>query len=244
MSLSRLPSGRWRAQVYDPATRENVSVAKVLGLTGSAASFRTKADAKRAREEARARLRKRVAGVTVAEWRERWLNDPLFARPKESTMRHNAERTRAFAARYGGLPIEAVSDAIVAEWIAGGKNVGTVPALRAMFNDAASAKAGRLVETNPFAGLGLKRTRGLRGVQPPTEEMVWTLIRAARTVSCPSFAAWLQVACFTGLRPGELDGLRPERVDLERNRIAVVEQFNRRSAGSRRRRTAWLAPRS
>jgi hypothetical protein len=49
-----------------------------------------------------------------------------------------------------------------------------------------------------------------------------------RTVSCacPSFAAWLQVAAFAGLRPGELDTLRCENVDLERARIAAVEQFS------------------
>ncbi len=45
-------------------------------------------------------------------------------------------------------------------------------------------------------------------------------------MACPSFAAWLQVAAFTGLRPGELDALRWERVDLARNRIVVAEQFN------------------
>lgn len=50
-------------------------------------------------------------------------------------------------------------------------------------------------------------------------------------LACPSFAAWLQVAAFTGLRPGELDALRWERVDFERARIVVAEQF---SAATRR----------
>jgi hypothetical protein len=35
--------------------------------------------------------------VTVAAFRECWISDPLFARPQESTMLHNAERTKAFA---------------------------------------------------------------------------------------------------------------------------------------------------
>ena len=35
-------------------------------------------------------------------------------------------------------------------------------ALRAMFNDAASAKAGRLADRNPFANLRLEKSRGNR----------------------------------------------------------------------------------
>jgi hypothetical protein len=45
-------------------------------------------------------------------------------------------------------------------------------------------------------------------------------------VSCPSFAAWLHVAAFTGFRPGELDAIRWERFEFARNRIVVAEQFN------------------
>ena len=36
----------------------------------------------------------------------------------------------------------------------------------------------------------------------------------------------VEVACFTGLRPGELDALRHENIDYERSRIHVLEQFN------------------
>jgi hypothetical protein len=50
-----------------------------------------------------------------------------------------------------------VDDEIVADWLAGGKHNGTVPALRAMFNDAVSAKAGRLVRHNPVARLGISK---------------------------------------------------------------------------------------
>ncbi len=164
--------------------------------------------------------------VTLRAFWERWTSDPLFARPKESTNIHNRERTRAFVDRYGDLRIDRIDDGIVAEWLAGGKSNGTVPALRAMFNDAASAKAGRLVRQNPFARLGISKGPGRRYEQPPSEERVWKLIRCAHELASPSFAAWLQVAAFTGLRPGELDALRRTNVDLDRGRIRVVEQFN------------------
>jgi integrase len=224
MSVTKLPSGRWRAQVYDPSSGKNLSVSHVLGDPGT---FATKTEAKRARQQARDRLgQARPQDVTVRAFWERWTADSLFARPKESTNIHNRERTRGFVERYGGQRIDRIDDGVVADWLAGGKRNGTVPALRAMFNDAASAKAGRLVPQNPFARLGISKGPGRRHEQPPSEEQVWKLIRHAHDLASPSFAAWLQVAAFTGLRPGELDALRRSNVDLDRARIRVVEQFN------------------
>jgi integrase len=220
----KLPSGHWRAQVHDPKVGHNVSVSRVLGGPGT---FATKSEAKRAREHARERLGvEHARNVTLREFWERWTTDPLFARPKDSTNIHNRERTSAFVERYGIRRIDQVDDEIVGEWLAGGKHNGTVPALRAMFNDAASAKAGRLVRHNSFARLGISKGPGRRHEQPPSEEQVWKLVRCACELASPSFAAWLQVAAFTGLRPGELDALRRTNVDLDRARIRVVEQFN------------------
>jgi integrase len=224
VSLSKLPSGRWRAQVYDSSLARNVSVSRVLGGPGT---FATKSEAKRAREQARVRLGDVcMNGGSLRGFWERWTTDPLFARPKESTNIHNRERTRAFVERYGSRRIDAIDDTVVTEWLAGGKRNGTIPALRAMFNDAASAKGGRLVRQNPFARLGISRGPGRRHEQPPSEEQVWKLIGCARDLASPSFAAWLQVAAFTGLRPGELDALRRVNIDLARSRIRVVEQYS------------------
>jgi hypothetical protein len=190
VSVTKLPSGRWRAQVHDPTVGHNVSVSRVLGGPGT---FATKTEAKRAREQARERLREPPSNeTTLSAFWERWTTDPLFARPKESMNIHNRERTKGFAARYGARPIDAIDDAVVAEWLTGGERNDTVPALRAMFNDAASAKAGRIVRSNPFARLGISRGPGRRHEQPPSEEQVWRIIRSAHELTTPSFAAWLQ----------------------------------------------------
>jgi integrase len=224
VSISRLPSGRWRAQVYDPSAGRNVSVSRVLGGSGA---FRTKSEAKRAREKARERLVGiRAQDLTVGSFWERWTTDPLFARAKESSDIRRREQTKTFVDRYGEVPLGQVGDEIVAEWLAGGQRAGTVMGLSAMFNDAASMKAGRLIDRNPFARLGISRGRGRRDQQPPSEAHTWEIIEAARRVACPSFAAWLQVAAFTGMRPGELDALQWGRVDFDRERIVVAEQFN------------------
>jgi hypothetical protein len=112
LSIQKLPSGRWRAQVYDASTRKLLSVSRVLGDPGT---FRTKTEAKQAREEARRRLRRGLSGVRVGEFHRRWTSDPLFARPKDSTNIHNRERTSAFAQRYGRLALDHVNHAVVAE---------------------------------------------------------------------------------------------------------------------------------
>lgn len=244
MSISKLPSGRWRSQCYDSATGKNVAVADVIG---GPRSFKTKREAKKAREEARTELAKRTRhGVTVAMFRERWLTDKLFATPKESTRLHYAERTKRFTERYGDMNIGDVNDETVTAWLRDG-NASTVPAIRAMFNDAMTTQAGRLVQRNPFNKLGLAKTKGNAEVDPPSEETVWDLIEAARALSGPYWAAWLQVAAFTGLRPGENDAIRWADVDFDRGRVKVTRQFNVKTSTftlpkNGRKREALLTP--
>lgn len=43
---------------------------------------------------------------------------------------HNRERTKAFALAYADRPLRAIDALVVAEWLKGGRNMGTVPALR------------------------------------------------------------------------------------------------------------------
>jgi integrase len=182
----------------------------------------------RAREAARGKLEQTTGPMpTLAEFYARWTSDPLFATRKASTEILNHERVRRFVERYGDLlPMNRIGDREVAEWLAGGKKNSTVPALRLMFNEAASGKAGRLIERNPFAKLGISKGPGRRDQQPPDEQLVWAIIGSARKLSGPGFSGWLQVAAFTGLRPGELDALRHDVIDYERDRIHVREQFN------------------
>jgi integrase len=216
LSVTRLPSGRWRCQIHIPG-RGNVSVG----------TFDTKREAKAAREAARvANQRDRSSEVTVSEFRDRWLTHPLFQRPKESTMRHYAERTKRFAETYGDLPIAAVDDQVVRDWLATANAGSTIPSLCAMFSDAAKPKAGRLIPHNPFAGLGLSQGHGRRHHKPPSQEQMADLVRHAHLLTPPSFAAFLEFACLTAARPGEIDALRWPNVDLEQGEVHIVEQWN------------------
>jgi integrase len=228
MSITKTSKG-YRVQIYDRRTGKTVALSRII--PGTPSLFPTKRDAKAARERARDRINAHLGpdGPTLQAFYDRWTTDRLFARPKQSTDAQNHWATREFIELFGVYPIAIISHEHVAEYLAGGNRSSRVGALRAMFNDAASAKAGRLVTTNPFAKLGLQRSTGNRHKQPPPETVVWKLIAAARKTAGPNFAAWLQVACFTGLRPGELDGLRWDSVDFSAGRIIVREQFNART---------------
>lgn len=262
-----LGSGRYGVQVHDPRTGGNVRVSKVLpdnyvssaGAVGNK-SFRTKAEAKKAREDARALLSDtaETPRVTIAQFRDRWLTDPIFhgrwrGGASGPTATHNAERTKEFADVFGDVAMSDADDELSATWLAGGKKPGarngTVPALRAMFNAAKTAKAGRLVTVNPFSDLGLDRGTGNRFKQPADEDMVWKLIAIARQETGPYFAAWLQFAAFTGMRPGEVDALMRDPgydhdlelqhsyVDFDTGTVHVNRQWNTTVGG-------WTLPKN
>jgi integrase len=239
MSITILPNGRLRAQVYDPSTAKNVSVAKILGLPRDQATWENtrkgRREAEKARERARDLLNAQHATsrpLTVGEWYERWTSDRLFETGpkgprKPGTLIHYHGQCRLFATAHRDVPLDGVSDEIVAAWLAGGTRNGQVASLRVMFNDAASRRAGKLIHANPFERMGIAKP-SRRNVAPPSIEQVWEMLAAARRLTCPSFAAWLQVACFTGMRPGELDGLERADCDMARGRIRVRQQWNAR----------------
>ena len=147
-------------------------------------------------------------------------------RPAESTNVHRRERTTKFVDEHGHLPIRAIDDEHVAAWIKGGRNLGTVQHLRTFFNDAATVPAGRLVERNPFAKLGLRGSRGRRDTMPPGQVEIAKLVRLADELTPPSFATYLDVAVHQGMRPGELDALAWDRIDFQAETILVDRQWN------------------
>lgn len=220
----QIASGRWRTRVRDPRTGKQIAAHTVIG---GPTTFDSAEAARSAEREAAVALAEgKRNGVTVAEFWQEWTTDAMWARDARSTNLHNAERTRSFVAKYGNRPMRAIDDDVAIEWIAGGRNHGTVPALRAFFNDARSAKAGRLVKTNPFAGLGLKTSRGRKDKQPPSQAKVAEMIEWANRLTPPSFAAYLHTAAFEGARPGELDALRWSDVDFPADRIRIERQWN------------------
>jgi integrase len=221
---NELPSGRWRGRVVDPRTNKQTAPHKIIG---GPTTYPTRRQAERAEDQARdALLGIAARGLTVREFWDDWTTSALWARPSESTNVHRLERTRAFVEHYGTRPIATIDATVVVEWLKGGANVGTVPALRAMFNDARRPQAGMLVDRNPFAALGLKQSRGRKEVQPPDQAATARMIATADKLTPPSFAAYLLTAAFSAARPGELDALRWDDVDERAETLRIERQWN------------------
>ena len=203
-------------------------------VIGGPTTYPTKRAAERAEDDARVALLDMAEhGMTLREWWTEWTTSPLWSRPAESTNIYNRDRTRKFAQTYGDRPIRSIDHLVVAEWLRGGQNRPSVDALRVMFNDARRPQAGMLVDRNPFEGLGLKRSKGRKEVQPPSQADVARMIALADELTPPSFAAWLLTACWSAARPGELDALQWTDLDFQPKRSASSASGTRTRGRSR-----------
>jgi integrase len=221
---SQLPSGMWRPRVRHPRTHKHLNPRAVIGGPDT---YPTREEAKAAEDRARrALLTNARLGVTVREFWEEWTIDPRWQRPAKSTNIHRRDATRKFVEKYGQLPIRAIGDEHVADWLRGGGSEGSAKVLCTMWNDAASVVGGRLVDRNPWLKLGLRSGRGRKKRPPPTQAAVSNLITLGDELTPPSFAAYLDVAVYEGMRPGELDALRWTKLDFQAGTILVDEQWN------------------
>jgi integrase len=196
-------------------------------VIGGPKTYPTRRAAERAEDDARdALLGSAERGMTVGEWWAEWTTSRLWQRPAASTNICNNARTRKFAETYGDRPLRSIDHTVVAEWLKGGANRHSVAALRAMFGDARRPQAGMLIDRNPFAGLGLKQSKGRKEVQPPGQADVARMIGLADQLTPPSFAAWLLTACWSAARPGELDALRWTDLDFQAETILIARAWN------------------
>lgn len=223
--IDRLESGRYRARVVDEATGERVS----LG------TYRTKADAEQAlasaiSDQSRGRWVRPDSGTALfAVYAQQWLASrlgrggvPLRPRVREL---YEGQLRRHILPTFGNVELGRIRPVQVRGWyarlvVAAGPGASTAAKcyrlLRAILNTA--VQDGILV-TNPCAirGAGAERAEERR---LPTVEQVFDLAAAVK----PRYRALVLVAAFSGLRRGELFGLRREHVDLKRGTVTVALQ--------------------
>lgn len=205
---------RWVAQIHDPAT----------GKARHVGTFDTRREAKQAEAKA---LDNRVERVeTVGSFTTRWTRD--FPRKQPSTNKHNAERVREFAKTYKSKRMDSITRRQARSWAL--EHPGEHASLRAMFADALRDD---IVNSNPFADLGINRKTPKRHIDPDwmSEQDVLDLAEAAYKVHKRGTADMVSnailVAAYTGIRPGELFAL--EVNDVRVNELVISKAVQSRT---------------
>lgn len=186
----------------------------------------TKATRREAVElEAEALLERRTPGgdLTVEDFASTWLE--RYPRPKRSTEVHYAQSIKGFVERYGKWRLRDLTRAQMRQWaIQQPASVGTA---RAMLGD---AFRDGLIDSNPLAGMRLPTSRGRRDIEALTEQQVFQLIETAEKVHGKYgemiYGPMIQLAAFSGLRPGEIHGLRWDDVNLHAETLRVERQYS------------------
>lgn len=213
--MIRKRGNSYGVSVYDPRRGEKIWVG----------TYPLEREAKKAERDALNRLATTQTRdhATCDHFAQTWVD--RFPRPKESTNRHNHERVRKFADDFKGVVLGEVTRAQARTWALA--NPSHVASVRAMFNDAIRDE---LLDSNPFEDLRLPRSRGRRDLIVPTVTQVDQLIEAARGKHGKwgelVYAPMIEFAAYTGLRAGEVFGLRFCDVDLAAGTVRVERQWN------------------
>ncbi len=214
-SVDTTEHGTYRVRYRDP-----------LGRSRSR-TFKRKGDAMRFVHEVETDKRRgdwidpQLGRATVREWAERWFETVTIA-PKT---RHSYQGflNNWVLPMVGDMPIAAVDRATCREFVAAvnrersaataeqGLNV-----LRSVLRYAEDAGA---IKANPATRLKLPKAQR-REMHFLTAEQVRALAEAMPT---EQYRTLISFAAYTGLRAGEVEGLRVKRVDLDACRVDVVE---------------------
>jgi len=212
-------SGTWQVRYYDPTGRER------------ARNFTRKTDATRfARIVETDKLRgewhdPRLARVTVAEWAEEWIATAAHLKPKT---RDDYRRTLELhvlphlgAAPVGNLDRPAMRR-FAADLFDGGAGASTVhAALKIARLVLGVALDGGAIKGNPAMGLRLPRVG--------RTEMLFLTAREVEALAeaiSPPYGTLIRFAAYTGLRAGEIGGLRSGRLDLGQGVVEVAESLS------------------
>ena len=217
-SVRRLSSGRWQARYTDKAGRAHTAPG----------TFATKGDASRYLASTETDLDRgewydhRLGRLTFDEWVQRWWSTTVDLRPS-SRARDESYLRSLVLPRFAHLQLAHIEHLEVRAWIAeltaSGRSPATVvKAAQILAKVLAAAVDAGLLPASPATGVPLPRVerQEMRFLSPPE------VARLAHAID-PRYSAAVLVAAYSGLRAGELFGLRARRVDLLRRRLDVAE---------------------
>jgi len=220
-SVRRLPSGRWQARYWDAAGNR----------VGAPSTFATKGDAQRWLSAAETDQNRgewhdpRLGDVPFREWADRWMvtKAPTLGPATQDLYRYLLRKH--VVPRFGSMPVGRFTAAEVQAWLADLHRSELSPntvakAYRCLSGAMDGAVDAGLIARSPctLKGAGTERHAEM---QIATPEQVAELAAAVG----PRWEALVFAAAYTGLRWGELAGLRRCDVDLERNLVTVARKL-------------------
>lgn len=212
--------------------------------------FNSAKKAKRELEAAKAEAGHGAGSKTIRQWAAtradggQWLQ--LFPRKEETTNVHNEERAKRliewcdktkngagkrWLPKGADSPLDALTEEAAAAYAADCPSA--VREARALYNDAVRIKVAR---RNPFGPLKMVGSRGrkdIRVLSMAELERLSAIAREELKDYGPQFAAMLEVAAWTGVRPGELylfcfDRREPREGDPNFHKVNYVDFARRR----------------
>jgi integrase len=212
-SVTQRADGRWMVRVTDPTTGKR-----------RAAYFRTEGEARRAVARMMVKAERGevvlAKGATLRTWVAEWLPERAGRRRRESTVAAYAYRLRTYVLpEVGGvrlreltpLVVDDLAHALVRRGLSHSTVKGCLVALSACLAD---AQRGRLIDSNPAAGVEVPEQAQRTGeVVPPTVEQVQAVLAA---VDGTDLAPLVTLLATTGARIGEALGAQWSDLDLER----------------------------
>jgi len=220
-SVRRLPSGRWQARYWDAADNR----------IGAPATFATKGDAQRWLSAAETDMTRgdwhdpRLGDVPFQEWADRWMatKAPTLGPATQDLYRYLLRKH--VVPRFGSMTVGRITAAEVQAWLAEMHRTKLSPntvakAYRCLSGAMDGAVDAGLIARSPctLKGAGTERHAEM---QVATPEQVAELATAVG----PRWEALVFAAAYSGLRWGELGGLRRCDVDLEANLVTVTRKL-------------------
>jgi integrase len=219
-SIRRLPSGRWQARYRGPD-----------GLLRSAPlTFAHKTDASKWLALTQAELLgggwidPEAGRVTVPAYATAWIEERPGLRPKTIQLYHYLLRAHLQGA-FGPATIAGITEADVRRWRAHMLSAGVTPvtaakAYRLLKSILATAVDDGLIRRNPC------RIKGASAEKSP-ERPVLTIgqVYALADAIGPRYRTLILLACFCGLRWGELAGLQRADIDCDSKTVRIARQL-------------------
>jgi integrase len=221
-AVRRLPSGRWQVRFRDPATHQ---------MRTAPNTFMTKADAGRWLSVLEADSLRGVwvdpaqGQMRFAELTERWFATKVHLR-ENTQVQYTYILKKHLLPFFGERPVGSITVLDVQTWLADRHAHGRLSA-----NSVAKAyKVLRMImDTAVDAGLILRTPCRVKGaaterlpeMQAATPEQVAAIASAVE----PRWQAHVLMAAYSGLRWGELAGLRQKHLDPLHKKVRVVEQL-------------------